>query len=210
MSQENPEKKFEKYREALRRDCQRALASWQIYKQIMNYIATENTAINISPGFFANCRAAFLDQTVLLLVKILDKRNKNTLSLYSFLAFIQRHMATINKTGYININKMIFDDLTRLETKNATISNLRKRRNYTVAHTDQTHVLRAIKVHKTNPVTVGEVDNIFKLIEEIFNKYSSCFDNVHYIFSVFGNEDLSRTIELIKIWRSAELAKLTK
>lgn len=195
MARMTPEEVFQGYRQKLEKECVAAFSVWTVYKQIENYIHTHNKMINVSPAFYSVCRGAFLSQVVILISKILEKRKKYSLSLQRYLAFIEENESILKHPPQEGVAAHLERDKKSLNDFEDTRKKLKAWRDKELAHTD----IRTLNgSSRAKRPLVKEVDDLFNLIEQVFNRYSSYYDRRQFTFKLINIGDLSYTIDLVE------------
>lgn len=195
MARMTPEDVFIKYRHKLENECVTAFSTWTIYKQLVNFVHTNNKAINVSPAFYSICKITYLNQALIMLSKILEKRKKQNLNLLGYLEFVEKNESFFKHIPCGGIALRLGRDRKALQDVEETRKKLKAWRDKEIAHTD----IRFLKGDSgiKRPL-VKEVDELFNLIEQIFNRYSSYYDRRHFAFRLINISDLSYTIDLVE------------
>ena len=195
MARMTPEDIFLQYRQKLEKECVTALSVWTIYKQIENFVLNNNKAVNVSPAFYSVCRITYLNQTLILLSKILEKRKKQNLNLLGYLEFVEKNEVIFKHIPCGGIAVHLTRDRESLQNFEGARKKLKTWRDKEIAHTDIKLLKGASGVKRP---LVREVDDLFNLIEQIFNRYSSYYDRRHFAFRLINIGDLSCTIDLVE------------
>lgn len=195
MARKTPEDIFLKYRHKLENECVIAFSTWSIYKQLENFVHTNNKAINVSPAFYSVCKITYLSQTLILLSKILEKRKKYNLNLQGYLEFVEKNSSIFIHIPCGGLAVHLRRDRLSLQDVEETRKKLKAWRDKEIAHTDIKLLKGASGIKRP---LVREVDSLFKLIEQIFNRYSSYYDRRSFAFRLINIGDLRYTIDLVE------------
>jgi hypothetical protein len=178
---------FSRQLKELRIQASDAVLSYKVYLALW---PTEDAVdlLNRHRGFFLPVRKALYQNMMMGLAKVFDG-NKRTMSLVNLL-----HEA--KKTTTDLVPALSVTDIQAMEAQLSgerhVIGRIRNLRDQTLAHSDA----------KPKPSTLpqkGEVDNLIKIIEEVFNKLSSGHERSVYDWSFIKERSAKETSEVLRI-----------
>jgi hypothetical protein len=171
-----------------------AFLSYNVYIALWPTEEVVNT-LDRHRGFFIPVQNALYDTMIMGFAKVFD-RDRRTMSLVNLLR--EAKDSTVDLVPHLSISDIqaMEYQLSQHEHVRASIKNLRDQK---LAHSDA-------NPKPSRPPKKGEMDNLIKTVEEVFNELSSGHDKSVYSWSFQQNRSTMDTSEVIRILR-AEMDK---
>jgi len=201
------EKRFQKYHHRLMRETMIARAHLKLWERLENYKSDYLGELNQARHFFTFTTGAHLDDTLLILSRILDKRGRDApLTIWTFLNFAEQNLEIFStpafkkrvghKAHYDDFwiqehtpitRKEINEDRKKLTEVESTISKLMTWRDKVIAHIDRRFLIGE-SISKKYPLQYQELQRVVNTLAEILNRYSRAYESLQY-YEGFPNED---------------------
>ncbi|OGO06777.1 MAG: hypothetical protein A2Z76_04790 [Chloroflexi bacterium RBG_13_56_8b] len=217
MNLSQAEEYFKKYHEKLIWETQNTRAHLELWERLERYKSSHLKELNQAPHFFTFTIKAHLDDALLTLSRIVDRRLRHDpLSIWKFLNFVEQNydmfsteafcQRMMQKPNYdehwtkshepITI-KEINEDRQRLTSLENVISNIEKWRDKVIAHIDLKVVTRNKVISKEYPLKLQQLQEVIDTLFRILNRYSSAFESTSYTEQFVGEDDIQYVIGAI-------------
>jgi len=180
-------KKFGKWRDEIAGELAWANTHFRIWEQLW---PTEHTVriINKFRVFFQTTRQAHLQQFLLSVSKIMDKR-RGSKSIWSLLNAVDNNPSLLQNKPLDTHQLWV-----KLDAHNSLIERIRIHRDKHIAHIDASQSWPDSDIWKKNPVTIGEAKQLMEDLEDVFNKISTAYDGHVWVLEYLGIDDTTSLI----------------
>lgn len=210
---------FQKYYDRLIWETLRARAHLKLWERLENYRATDYLdELNTAPHFFNFTIKAHLDDALLTLSRILDRRLRHDpLSIWKFLNFVEQnqdifstqafHQRMVEEPNYDEhwarshkpiTPKNIEEDRQRLASLKQVISNIEKWRDKVIAHVDRKLLLSDKIVSKDYPLRLQQLQEVIEALFQILNRYSAAFNSSTFAERFTREDDVQFVMDCIR------------
>jgi AbiU2 len=191
------EKRFEKYRDNLRREVGLLADYLHLFRGLHKHRKKYRFEIDSAPAFFSLITKSVFSTIILWADKLLDEKGQR--GIFDFLKFIEANVAIFaierlkrrrnfpddhwvlqgrHKIGEITI-KHVAKDLKRLKSLGC-LQGLKTRRDRYHAHFDKKYFFNLQRLASDAPIALRDLGNAVKALSSIVNKYSSAYDGKIY------------------------------
>ena len=213
------EKLFQNYYDRLILETLHAGAHINLWERLEKYKATDYIdELNQAGYFFTFTIKAHLDDTLLILSRVLDK-HEDSLSIWKFLNFAEQNRAIFSTQAFrqrmlkkpdydkywtkshkpITL-KEIKEDRHKLERLEDTVNNLTTWRNKVIAHIDRQFLLSGKIVSEEHPMQLQKLQEVVETVFQILNRYSGAFNSSSYAERYPGEDDVQFVIDCIRFY----------
>lgn len=204
---------FEQYRQSLYEESLRLISTIRLYIHVNRRLSDRSKEISIANTFFTYALSSFFTTIVVWTDKLLNPRRNNERNYLNFLSKIENNRQYFSTESYrLRRNlplehwsvkqhvpvtyEMIKDDRTRIE--NLKFMNfIALRRDKFHAHFDKEYFIQKEKLSDDAPIKWSDLNEVIKLIEEVFNRYSVAFDGGGWSFDVINLYDIDNVLEIL-------------
>jgi hypothetical protein len=212
------EEHFKKYHEKLIWETQNTRAHLELWERLEKYKSSHLKELNQAPHFFTFTIKAHLDDALLTLSRIVDRRLRHDpLSVWKFLNFVEQNCDMFSTEAFrqrvmqrpnydedwtkshepITI-KEINEDRQRLTNLENVISNIEKWRDKVIAHTDRKVVTMDKVIPKEYPLKLQQLQEVIDTLFRILNRYSAAFESSGYLEKFVGEDDIRYVMDFIR------------
>lgn len=209
-AEENPERTFQSYRDAFRREIQRLTMFIAIYRYLHERHYDRLDALNVAPAFFQTILIALKTSIVVAAHSLLVGGTKQEFTTGRFLHFVTDHLDLFTTDAFASRRGLPYDawqvrkhepptvetireDRKRIATLTA-IPSLRVLRNKFHAHLDPQYFLSPETLADDAPLRWGDVSEILEVLCGVLNRYSVAFDGNHFVFEPTNMLDVEHVI----------------
>ncbi len=214
------EKLFQKYYDKLIWETIHARAHLKLWERLEHYRASYLKELNQAPHFFTFTLKAHLDDTLVTLSRILDRRRcGDPLSIWKFLDFVHQNLEIFSNEAFSQrmkqkpdyekyskyqdeshtpiTQKEIEEDKQKLLSLEHTIDNLTTWRDKVIAHIDRRFLLRGRIVSQEYPLQRQKLEEIIQALVKILNRYSGAYNSSIYAERFLGENDVQNVMNSI-------------
>lgn len=213
------EEYFQKYYDRLIWETLHARAHLKLWERLEKFKATDYLdELNQAPHFFTFTTKAHLDDALLTLARILDRRLRHDpLSIWKLLDFVEQNQEIfsteafrhrmIEKPNYdeywtkshkpITL-KEIEEDRQKLASLEHVISNIEKWRDKVIAHIDRKVVTRNKIISEEYPLKLQQLEEVINTLFQILNRYSAAFKSSTFAEKFVGEDDVQNVMNFIR------------
>lgn len=201
------EKKFDEYREHLRREIHCFCDSAAVLRQVDNHTRDHLSQINLAPGFFHTVEDALFNTVILWADKLFDEQGAR--GFFNFLLFVEYNRDWLSieelkrrkeypddhwmlKNRVPITSTSIEHDRTRIRSLGA-LPSIRLRRDKYHGHFDKKYFFDQTRLRNESAITWNELDAAADVMGSVLNSYSVDFDGV--FFSWESPSDLRRLLD---------------
>ncbi|MCG8604871.1 hypothetical protein MJD09_07735 [bacterium] len=191
-SKSETEIKFENYRQALSGECMRLISTIRLYVHINKRMSDRAEEINTSAAFFFYVLSAFFTTIVVWTNNLLNPSDGSGRNLIQYLSFIENNREIFSMRNY-QLRKGVPDDYWALKQHKpvtykmieadrkqisnfAALKSIELRRNKFHAHFNKEYFIDREKISGDAPLKWSDLNEIIRLLDEIFNRYSGAYD----------------------------------
>lgn len=216
MSEEERKKfdiSFEQYRQALYEESLRLISTIRLYVHVNRKLSDRAEEFSIANTFFTYVLSSFFTTIVVWTDKLLNPRRNNERNYLNFLSMIENNRQYFSTENYrlrrnlplefwsvkqhVPITyEMIKEHRIRIENLNF-MKFIALRRDKFHAHFDKEYFTQKEKLSDDAPIKWSDLDEVIKLIDEVFNRYSVAFDGGGWSFDVVNLYDIDGVVEIL-------------
>jgi hypothetical protein len=199
--------KFEEYREFLRQEAIRLVSYMRLYRRLHELRSEKLSEMNIAPAFFHFVIDALFSVIVIWVDKMFSKKSER--GLWDFLTFCEynRDMLAIKElkrrgnysTGMLRDRKSITIQTIQKDKKRInelkSLPRFKLRRDKFHAHFDKKYFFDRKKLSEDAPLKLSDLEEIKKIMEEVFNTYSAAYDGNSYLLEPINVTDIGRLLD---------------
>ncbi len=218
MDWSQAEKYFQKYYDKLIWETIHARAHLKLWERLENYRASYLKELNQAPHFFTFTLKAHLDDTLVTLSRILDRRRRgDPLSIWKFLDFAEQNLGIFSNEAFSQrkrrkpdynerwvkshtpiTQKEIEEDKQKLSSLKHTINNLIIWRDKVIAHIDQKFLVTGKIVSKEYPLQRQQLQETIDTLFNILNRYSYAYNASTFLEKIPGEDDVQHVVDSIR------------
>lgn len=224
------EQLFSKYYKGLIWETISARAHLKLNERLEEYKADYLKELNQAPHFFILTIRAHYDDALLTLSRILD-RQKNSLSIWKFLNFVEQnreifseevfsqrikdnpyHESLIESHESITCEE-IEEDRGKLGNLEDTITKVKDLRDTILAHNDRRFIIRGRISAKKHDVQREKLYRVIDTLFKILNRYSRAYNSSTFSENILGEDDIGGIMDSIRFHiqeRKKQLEELKK
>lgn len=233
MDLSQKEKLFQKYYNKLIWETIHARAHLKLWERLESYRASYLKELNQAPHFFTFTLKAHLDDTLVTLSRILDRRRRgDPLSIWKFLDFAEQNLGIFSNEAFSQRMKQkpdydeywvkshtpitlqeIEKDRQRLESLEHTVNNLTTWRNKVIAHIDRKFLLAGKIVSKEYPLQRQKLEEVIQALVGMLNRYSAAYESSTFLEEFPGEDDVQFVMDCIRFYieeQNKQLEELIK
>lgn len=212
------EEVFLKYYEKLIWETLYARAHLKLWERLENYKSDYLRELNQAPHFFTVTIKAHLDDALLTLSRILDRRRRrDPLSIWKFLNFVEQNREIFSTQAFTQrmrqkpdydeywvkshtpiTQKEIEEDRQRLENLGSTINNLITWRDKVIAHIDRRFYLKGKVISKKHPLKRQQLQDVIDALLKILNRYSASYKSSTFHHEFISEDDIQHVMDFIR------------
>lgn len=209
---------FQKYYDKLIWETIHARAHLKLWERLESYKASYLKELNQAPHFFTFTLKAHLDDVLVILSRILDRRRRgDPLSIWKFLDFAEQNLEIFSNEAFSQrmreksnydeywvkshtpiTQKEIEEDRQKLTGLQNTINNLITWRDKVIAHIDRKFLLAGKIVSKEYPLQRQQLQEVIDTLFKILNRYSGAYTSSSYAEIFPGEDDAQFVMDCIR------------
>lgn len=170
-----------------------AYAHLSIMEQIELSHDYVKTVFKSAPVFYHFTRKAHYDTAFAHIMRVVD-RDKNVVSIHSFLNFIQSRPDIFTSHSSDTINREVHTDREVLKHINPDIAHLR---DTYYAHLDKENLQERPETFTKYPLSSEQLTGVLDHVASILNKYSAFFSNEGFEFRIVSDDDATDLLKYL-------------
>jgi hypothetical protein len=209
------EKKFEKYRDNLRREVGLLADYVQLFRGLHESRTSYPFEVNSAPAFFSLITKSVFSSIILWADKLLDEKGQR--GIFDFLKFIEANTGIFSieqlkrrrnysdghwvlrerrKEGEITVTQVAKDreHLSKLRCS----KNLKTRRDKYHAHFDKKYFFDLDRLNRDAPVAIRDLGKAVEVLWGIVNTYSAAYDGIFYASTSANVNDIDRLLRALR------------
>ena len=207
------------YYDKLIKETLHARAHLKLFEKLEDYRTSYQRELKKAKHFFGFTIKAHLDDSLLTLSRILDKRTYcDPLTIWKFLNFAEQNLEIFSnkafsqrmkgKSDYYDslveshepiTREEIEEDKQKLNSLENTITNLITWRDKVIAHIDRDYLLSGKRIDEDYPLEIKQLNETIDTVAQTLNRYSQAFHNKSCLKEYLGEDDIQEVMNAIRL-----------
>ena len=224
MPTPDAEKRFEKYRDNLRREVGLLADYVALFRKLHERREDHLFEINSAPAFFSLITKAVFSAIILWADKLLDEKGQR--GIFDFLRLVEANTAIFsieklkNRRGFVDDHWVLKKRLTAGEITSKKVAkdryrlkalgflkSLQVRRDKYHAHFDKKYFFDPKRLASDAPIALRDFEKTVKALWAIINKYSAAYDSKSYEITSSNINDLDYILSALREYHEHQMEK---